>query len=140
MAKGCSTPRRQLLVLLTSEFCNLELDGLFNAVLQLSTVSKLEEHLEPDEQRCEEYGLEQVVQQSRGSAFVGTMTHELQKPTKDMRRNGDLVCKSRVGGHGSVGTGCAGEAENSQCSPSHGLEKDIESAPDEGGDGAQIQL
>lgn len=56
--QGCDTLRHQLLVLLVLEFRNLDLDGLFNTALQLSTVPKLEEHLEPDEQRGEEDGLE----------------------------------------------------------------------------------
>lgn len=111
------------------ELGNLLLDGLVDACLQLRAVAQLEEKLEPDEQRGQEDGLDQIIQQSRGTALKGAVSDELEDPANNVDADGDLV--------GQVGilepervAGCSGaQADGCQQGAGDRLEEHIQSTP-----------
>lgn len=70
---------------------NFYLNLLFHILVQLLVKPKLEQDFVPDEQGCEEKRLDQIVQQSRFSAFELAVPDKLQNPAHHMDPDRDRV-------------------------------------------------
>ena len=97
-------------------------------ILQIASVPEHEQELQPHEQRRQENGLEQIVQQRGRAAFEDAVADELCDPGEDV--DGDGV----VGGSGVivrgevVDIGGGNEEEEGEERASDGLEEDVEGA------------
>ena len=91
-----SFSRAVLLFLTLPEFLDVLLNGLVDATLQLRTVAKREEDLEPHKKRSEENGLYKVVEQRWSSSLKLAVPDELRYPT------GDVYCDCPVVGGGTI--------------------------------------
>jgi hypothetical protein len=89
--------RTILALLALLELVNLLLDSLVDATLQLRTVTEREQDLEPDKERGQEEGLNQVVKQSRCSSFKLSMSNELRDPAGNVYPTSPVVCRGSVG-------------------------------------------
>lgn len=65
------------------ELSNVLLDLFLHPCLQLPTIAKEEQDLEPDEERGQEEGLHEVVEKSRGTSLKLSMADELKYPSQD---------------------------------------------------------
>lgn len=70
----------RLLLLLLAELRNLHLDILIEALLQLRAIAEEEQDLHPDEERCQQQGLDQIVKQRRGTSLEFAMSDKLGQP------------------------------------------------------------
>lgn len=68
------------------------------------------------------------------------MAEELRQPAHDVDDNGDLGGGDRVGNAEVVGEGARSEADERQRGAGDRLEEDVESAPCQGREGAQVWL
>lgn len=80
-----------LLRSLVLELLDVLLNGLVDAALQLRTVAEVEEDLEPDEERRQEKGLNNVVEQRRSATLELSMTDELRDPCDNVDSDGVVV-------------------------------------------------
>lgn len=112
-----------------------------DASLEFLAVAKGEEHLEPDEERSEEDGLEEAVQQGGGAVLELAVADKLEDPADDV--GGDGVGGEGVGvvvGKGVVAGGGGGEAEEGEGGAGDGLEQDVEAAPEQRAQRAEVEL
>ena len=87
------------------ELGNLDRHSLVHARLELRAVSKYKQEFQPDEQRSEEDGLKEVVQEGRGTALELAMAEELRQPAHNVDDNGGLGGGDRIGNAKVVGEG-----------------------------------
>lgn len=114
------------------KFSNLLLNNLVNTSLELSAIAELEEKLEPDKQRSQEDGLQQVVEKCRGTLLERAVADKLQDPAGDVGAEGDLIRHNRVLKPGKVAGGSDGEAECGEQSARDRLEQDVKASPYDG--------
>lgn len=127
-------------LLLSPELGNLLLDRLLDAGLELGAIPQLEQDLEPDEERGQEDGLDEVIQQGWGAALKGAVAEELQEPGHYVHDDGHLVRGGRVRDPQGVGGGGARHAEGREDGAGDGLQEDVEATPDEGCQCAEVGL
>lgn len=118
------------------ELGNLDRHSLIHARLELRTVTQHEQEFEPDEQRGEEDGLEEVVQEGRGAAFELAVAEELRQPAHNVNDDGDLCGGHRAGDAEVVGVGTRAEADERQRGAGDGLEEDVKAAPGQSCEGS----
>lgn len=109
------------LAVLWLELLNLDLDFLVDTRSELWSVSKLEEYLKPHKHRGKEDGLDEVVEQSRGTPFIFTMTNKLEDPADNMDSQSTLESCVRVLLMEVVAKCCTSHAEKSQKEARKGL-------------------
>ena len=109
--------------------------------LKLLAVPKLEQKLQPHEQRRQEHGLEQIIQQRRRTALEFSVPDELRDPRRD-------VCDKTwdnyvVGGVGRgvdemVAEGGSGHDEDGEEGAGDGLEQDVEAGVGGGDEDSEV--
>ena len=119
------------------ELGNLNVDSLVYTGLEFWAVAELEEQLEPDEERGEEDGLEQVVEQGRGSALELAVADKLGQPAHDVSDDGGLG-GSRGGYPQVVCAGGGSQADEGQHGAGDRFKEHIEGAVCQGGEGAKV--
>ena len=82
--------------------------------------------------------MEEVVQEGRGTALELAVAEELRQPAHDVDDNGGLGGGDRVGNAEVVGEGTRGEADERQRGAGDRFEEDVEPAPCQGREGAQV--
>ena len=85
-AVGPLMPDFRVLLLL-----DLDTDGMIQSGLQLRSITEEEEYLHPDEERSQEQGLYQIIQQCRRSPLKHTMSDKLCDPAEDVQSNRPFV-------------------------------------------------
>lgn len=78
-------------ILLLPEDRDLLLDALVVPGLQFRAVSEEEQNLHPDKQRCEQEGLDQVVQQRGSPTLEDSVADELHQPRRDVDASKPIV-------------------------------------------------
>lgn len=117
-------------LLLCPELRNLDLYLRLHASLELLPVAKGEQELEPDKQRREEDGLDQVVQQGGSSALELSVADELRNPTDHMQGNGVRRHGARIVVFNSVvARGGRTETDEGKGGAGDGLEENVQAAP-----------
>lgn len=74
------------LVFALLELLNLLLNSLVYPTLQFRTVAELEENLEPDKERGQEYSLDEIVQQSWRPSLKLSVSNKLRNPACNVDR------------------------------------------------------
>lgn len=115
---------------------DLDLNGLVDTLLELGSVPDHEEKLEPDKQRGEEDGLEQVVEQGGRPPLELAVADELGQPAHDVDGDGDLGDWRRALQAEVVGQGGGAKADQGQHRPCYRFKQHIERTPEQGGEGS----
>lgn len=108
-------------LLLSPELGNLFRDSLLDAGLKLGAIPQLEQDLEPDEERGQEDGLNEVVQKGGRAALKRAVADELQEPRRHVHNDGGLVRGLRVRDPQGVASGSAGHTESREDGAGNGL-------------------
>ena len=120
------------------KLCHILLDQTFHTLLQVWSVPKHEKNLQPDEERCQEEGLEYVVEQRRLPALEFAMTNELSNPRTDMRGQSPVVGGHAVGAREVVGPGSAGQQEDTEGGTSDWFEENVQHDIGENGEEGEV--
>lgn len=129
---------RRLLHLLLAELLNLQFHILIEALLQLRSVAKEEQDFHPDEKRSKEQGLDEVVEQGRGTFLESTVPDELCQPRDHMNSPGVVIHDRAVASEQVVAARCGPDHQWRDQPTGDGLEEDIEDGVDKRSDRSGI--
>lgn len=121
------------------ELADVLLNGRIESGLQLGSVSKHEQDFKPDKERCQEEGLNQVVQQRRSTTLEDTMTDELGYPGEDVDTDCDVVGRHAVVGGQVVGICCATDQDRSEKTSGNWLHQHIQRTVHYGNCSAEVE-
>lgn len=122
-----------------SELANVLLNCRIESSLQLGSISKHEQNFKPDEERCQEESLDQVVQQRRSTAFEDTMADELRYPGDNVNTNGDVVGRHAIVRGQVICICCATDQDRSKKTSRDRFHQHIQRTVDYGNCSAEVE-